>query len=596
MREHAGASRGLDRRSFMAAMAAAGVAGTSLPGALWARLAGAPAGRDAADTIALDPAIGQEAQEGPLTKGMIADAARVSGLEFTDAELDLMVDDLNRTLESYEELRSVSIPNEVAPAVRFDPVLPWESYPSESRVFHYTRPRGIERPARLEDVAFRPVTELAELVRTRQVTSTELTEMYLDRLRRHGPTLECVITLTEELALRQAARADAEIARGHYRGPLHGIPWGAKDLLSVSEYRTTWGAKPYEDQRIPDDATVVRRLEDAGAVLVAKLTLGALAQGDVWFGGTTKNPWNLEQGSSGSSAGSAAATVAGLVGFAIGSETLGSIVSPSTRCGANGLRPTFGRVSRAGAMALSWTMDKLGPICRSAEDCALVLHAIHGADGRDPTARDVAFDWDADRPVSELRVGYPPAAFEEDEDADEDERESARFDREMLDRIRELGVEPIPVEIPDDLPIGAMRIILSAEAGAAFDELTRSGRDDLLVRQNRGAWPNTFRKARLIPAVEYIQANRVRTMAMERFATALEGIDVLVTPSFNALLLTNLTGHPQVVIPSGYRAGNGTPVSFSFVGALYADADALRLAKAVQDVTDFHTRVPPGFA
>ena len=565
----------VSRRSFMAAFSAAGLGATALPAKAWMRF--------------------QEAQANELTASMINDAARVAGVEFTDDELELMVDDLNRQLSAYEELRAVEIPNSVAPAVRFDPVLPWKSYPSESTVFRYTRRRGIERPTRLEDVSFWPVTDLAELVRTRQVTSTELTEMYLDRLRRHGPTLECVVTLTDELALRQAARADAEIARGHYRGPLHGIPWGAKDLLAEDEYRTTWGAKPYEDQHLYEDSTVGKRLEDAGAVLVAKLTLGALAQGDVWFGGRTNNPWNLEQGSSGSSAGSASSVVAGLVGFTIGSETLGSIVSPSTRCGASGLRPTFGRVSRAGAMALSWTMDKLGPICRSAEDCALVLNAIHGADGVDPTARDVAFDWDPGRPVTDLRVGYYRAAFEE---AETEGGEDNRFALAALDVVRGLGFDPIPIETPDDLPISAMRIILSAEAGAAFDELSRSGRDDLLVRQTAGAWPNTFRKARMIPAVDYLQANRLRTIAMERFETAMEGIDVVVTPSFGGsmLLLTNLTGHPQVVVPNGYRAENGTPSSISFVGKLYGDAEALRLAKAYQDVTDFHRRTPPLFA
>ena len=566
---------GVDRRSFMAAFAGLGLGATALPGALWGRL--------------------QEAQANELTASMINDAARVAGVEFTEEELELMVDDLNGQLEAYARLREVPIPNSVAPAVRFEPALPWKSYPTESTVFRYTRPRGLERPVRLEDVAFWPVTELAELVRTRQVTSTELTEMYLDRLERHGPTLECVITLTEELALRQAARADAEIARGHYRGPLHGIPWGAKDLLAEDEYRTTWGAKPYEDQHIFEDSTVGQRLEDAGAVLVAKLTLGALAQGDVWYGGRTNNPWNLEQGSSGSSAGSASAVVAGLVGFTIGSETLGSIVSPSTRCGASGLRPTFGRVSRAGAMALSWTMDKLGPICRSAEDCALVLHAIHGADGVDGTARDVAFDWDASSPLSGLRVGYYASAFEQAAENAGDSEGSA-FTMRSLEVVRSLGIDPIPIETPDDLPIGAMRIILSAEAGAAFDELSRSGRDDLLVRQTRNAWPNTFRKARMIPAVDYLQANRLRTIAMERFETAMEGIDVVVTPSFGGsmLLLTNLTGHPQVVVPNGYQE-NGSPTSISFVGSLFGDQHALRLAKAYQDVTDFHRQTPPLF-
>ncbi|WP_419860387.1 amidase family protein [Candidatus Palauibacter sp.] len=563
----------LDRRAFMASASALGLGATALPAALWART------RDGQET---------------LTKADISAAARVAGLEFTDEELDLMVEDLNGTRESYDELRTVEIPNSVVPALHFEPALPGASYPAESSVFRYTRPRALERPVDLEALAFAPVTELAELVRSRQVTSTELTEMYLGRLKAHGETLECLITLTEELALRQAARADAEIARGYYRGPLHGIPWGAKDLLAEDAYRTTWGAKPYEDQHIPDDSTVGRRLEEAGAVLVAKLTLGALAQGDRWYGGQTKNPWNLEQGSSGSSTGSASAVVAGLVGFTIGSETLGSIVSPSTRCGASGLRPTFGRVSRAGAMALSWSMDKLGPICRSVEDCALVLHAIHGADGMDPTARDVAFDWDAERPLSDLRVAYVPSAFE----AERDDEEWKAFDEASLEVVRGLGIDPVRLELPDDIPYGAMRIILSAEAGAAFDELTRSGRDDLLVRQTRGAWPNTFRKARMIPAVEYIQANRLRTIAMHRFAQVMEGIDVVVTPSFGGsmLLLTNLTGHPQVVIPNGYRSEDGTPTSISFVGGLFADAEALRLAKAVQDATEHHLRRPPQFA
>ncbi len=571
-------NHGLDRRSFLAAISALGLGATAFPAALWGRFQEA-----------------QEAEEGRITAAMIAEAEKLAGLEFDDEERELMLRGVNRNLAAYEELREVSIPNAVPPAIRFDPVLSGRTYPSEPGVLRYTRPRGLERPSNLEEVAFWPLTRLAELLRTRQVSSLELTEMYLDRLKRHGPTLECVITLTEELARRQAARADAELARGHYRGPLHGIPWGGKDLLAEDAYRTTWGAKPYETQHIPDDATVVRRLEEAGAVLVAKLTLGALAQGDVWYGGTTKNPWNLEQGSSGSSAGSAAATVAGLVGFSIGSETLGSIVSPSNRCGATGLRPTFGRVSRAGAMALSWTMDKLGPICRTVEDCALVLHAIHGADGIDPTARDVTFSWDPSRPLSDLRVGYLKSAFEAER---ENAEEWKAFDEASLQVVRDLGVDPIAIELPDDLPIGAMRVILSAEAAAAFDELTRSGQDDLLVRQNRGAWPTSFRTARMIPAVEYIQANRLRTIAMERFADAMDGIDVLVTPSFggSVLLYTNLTGHPQVVIPNGFRSENGTPTSVSFVGSLYGDADALRLAKAVQDATGFHERQPPAFA
>ncbi len=345
----------MDRRRFMAYFSAIGVGGTTLPAALWS----------------------QAQDEASITKDMRANAEAVAGLEFTDEERDLMLGGLNRNLNAYRTLREQKIPHSVAPAVSFDPVLPGMELPTAEKEFRYTRPTGVARPTSLEDIAFEPVTVLSELIRTKQVTSVELTRMYLDRLKRHDPTLHCVITLTEDRALRQAQQADAEIARGHYRGPLHGIPWGAKDLLAVPGYPTTWGAKPYEHQELHETATVVQRLDEAGAVLVAKLTLGALAQGDVWYGERTRNPWNPEQGSSGSSAGPGSATVAGLVGFSIGSETLGSIVSPSTRCGASGLRPTFGRVSRYGAMALSWTMDKLGPMCRSGEDCALVGKTAH---------------------------------------------------------------------------------------------------------------------------------------------------------------------------------------------------------------------------
>jgi Asp-tRNA(Asn)/Glu-tRNA(Gln) amidotransferase A subunit family amidase len=558
----------LDRRSFMLALSAVGLGGS----ALWQ----------------------QAQQQGTITAEMLAQAESVYGLEFTDEERELMVRNLNRNLTSYEALRTHDIPNAVAPAIVFDPVLPGMQLPTEEKEFRYTRPAGVSRPANLEALAFEPVTALSELVRTKQVTSTELTRMYLDRLERHGPTLECVITLTEERALRQARQADAEIARGHYRGPLHGIPWGGKDLLTVQEYRTTWGAKPFEHQQLDDNATVVERLDEAGAVLVAKLTLGALAQGDRWYGGQTKNPWNLEQGSSGSSAGSASATVAGLVGFSIGSETLGSIVSPATRCGATGLRPTFGRVSRHGAMALSWTMDKLGPICRSVEDCALVLHSIHGADGHDPTARSVPFNWDPSVTPGQLRIGYLKDAFEQERS---EQRQDARVaDLAVLDVLRSLGADLIPFALPNDLPVSAMRIILSAEAGAAFNELTMSGRDDELVRQGAGGWPNTFRSARMIPAVEYIQANRLRTMAMGALASRFEGIDAFVTPTSGnpTLLLTNLTGHPTVVVPNGFRE-NGTPLSISFVGKLFGDAEALALAKAYQDATDHHRRRPDRF-
>ncbi len=557
----------IDRRRFVAYFAAAGLGGTALPGVLW----------------------GLAQQAGTITKEMLADAEAVAGLRFTDAERELMLEGLNENLEAYRKLRTVAIPNETYPALLFDPALPGRAAPQARRAARRTRRPAVTRPSALEQVAFWSLTDLAELVRSRQVSSLELTRMYLERLTRYGPKLECVITLTEELALTQARRADQEIARGLYRGPLHGIPWGAKDLLAEDAYRTTWGAKPYEDQTIPYDATVVRRLEAAGAVLIAKLTLGALAWGDVWFGGRTRNPWNLEQGSSGSSAGSASATVAGLVGFSIGSETLGSIVSPATRCGATGLRPTFGRVSRYGAMALSWSMDKLGPLGRYVEDCALVFDAIHGADGHDPTARTLPFDWDPHPPVTSLRIGYYRSAFEADHDW-------KSFDMRALGVLRSLGVELVPVELPDQYPVDALRIILNVEAAAAFDELTRSDRDDLLVRQIRNAWPNVFRQSRLIPAVEYLQANRVRTMLMGAMDAVMDGVDLFVTPSYggSVLLTTNLTGHPAVTLPHGFR-DDGTPVSISFIGKLYGEAELLAGAKAYQDATDFHRRRPAQF-
>ena len=561
----------LDRKAFLAWFSALGLGGTLLPGVLWARM--------------------QEG--GAVTREMLVEAEKVAGLAFTDEERGLMLRGLGQNLQAFADIRGVPLGNPVPPALRFDPVLPGRALPTGPGSLRARRPT-VRRPARLEEVAFWPVTHLAELLRTRQATSVELTEMYLDRLREHGPRLEAVITLTESLAMSQARRADDELARGRWRGPLHGIPWGAKDLLAARGYPTTWGASPFETQVLDEDAAVVRRLDEAGAVLVAKLSLGALAQGDYWYGGRTRNPWNPEQGSSGSSAGSAAATVAGLVGFAIGSETLGSIVSPATRCGASGLRPTFGRVSRAGAMALSWSMDKLGPLCRSAEDCALVLSAIHGADGVDPTARSVPFDWDGEGDLSRLRIGFFRKAFET-------ERQGKENDDAVLDVLRGLGVTLVPVDLPDRYPLGALRIILNAEAAAAFDDLTRSGRDDLLVRQTQGSWPNSFRTARMIPAVEYIQANRIRTLVMEALEAALEDVDVFVTPSFGGggndgvLLMTNLTGHPTAVVPNGFGP-EGTPTSISFVARLWGDAHCLRVAKAYQDVTDFHRKVPPQFA
>jgi Asp-tRNA(Asn)/Glu-tRNA(Gln) amidotransferase A subunit family amidase len=455
-------------------------------------------------------------------------------------------------------------------------------------------------PANLEELAFLPVTELSELLRRRKVTSTQLTEMYLARIARFDPVLKAVVTVTADRARAQAKAADAEIARGKYRGPLHGIPWGAKDLFAVRGYKTTWGAGPYRDQVIDADAEVVKRLDAAGAVLLAKLTLGELAQGDIWFGGTTKNPWNVAQGSSGSSAGPASATSAGLVGFAIGTETLGSISSPSTRNGVTGLRPTYGRVPRTGAMALSWSMDKIGPICRSVEDCALVLEAIHGPDGVDRAVKDVPFSWDATLRPQSLRVGYVKSAFDlaEKDEKGQLQHGTKKFDDAALDALTKLGVKLIPVELPA-LNYGAMRIILRAEAAAAFDELTRSGRDRELVQQTPNDWANTFRTARFIPAVDYVNANRVRTIAMQKWHALFETVDVIVVPTTGAsqLVATNLTGHPAVILPSGFRDTSDTdktqvPVSLTFLGGLYQEAKLLAVARAWQDSTTFHLQHP----
>ena len=539
------------------------------------------------------------AGERRISAEMIRQAEWISGQSFDDAERELMLDGVNALLESFESIRQVSLDNGVAPALVFRPAD--SAPPRPTPRVRSRRPSSGALPDSEEDIAFAPVTQLAAWMRERQITSTELTRIYLERLRRHDPQLACVIELTEELALSQAERADQELSQGLHRGLLHGIPWGAKDLLAVPGYRTTWGAKPFEAQFRSEQATVVSRLADRGAVLAAKLTLGALAWGDVWFGGTTRNPWNLVQGSSGSSAGPASATAAGLVGFALGSETWGSIVSPCTRCGTTGLRPTFGRVSRHGAMTLAWSMDKIGPIARSVEDCALILDAIQGPDGLDRTVVDRPFTWPLDRDVRTLRVGYVQRAFEEDRaEGAEDSAQASRaeewqqFDLRTLEQLGAMGINPMPVELPGGYPVQALSFILSAEAATAFDALTRSGRDDELVRQVEQAWPNVLRQAQLIPAVEYLRANRIRALICEAMEQLMSQVDVYVCPSFGGdnLLMTNLTGHPTVVLPNGFRESDGTPTSITFTGRLHGETELLAVADAYQQATGFHLRRP----
>jgi Asp-tRNA(Asn)/Glu-tRNA(Gln) amidotransferase A subunit family amidase len=564
-----------DRRQFVKACSSVGLSGL-FPGALYARM--------------------MESDEESLTVEHVAAAEEIAGLSFTEEERELLIDTLNERLEQYEALRESDIPNARAPASTFDPRRSGATIPeveTDEDGVDVSLP-AVERPNSSEDLAYASILDLAHLLRTRQVTSVELTELALDRLRRYDPDLNAVITYTEERALDAARRADEELDAGRWRGPLHGVPYGAKDLLAVEGYETTWGAEPYKNQTIDDTATVAERLDDAGAVLVAKLSLGALAWGDVWYDGTTKNPWNLDQGSSGSSAGPAAAVSAGCVPFAIGSETLGSIVSPSTRTGVTGHRPTFGAVSRGGAMALSWSMDKLGPMARSAQDCALVFDAIRGADDADPASVDMPFPFDPSRDPNSLRVGYVKAAFEEDYD-------NRAADKETLQLVRDLGIELHPVELPTDLPIDAMLSTLDVEAAAAFDDLTRSGGIDEMVRQGEDTWPNVFRGARFVPAVEFVQMDRLRVRLMEQMHAVMEDLDVLISPSFEGgtLGITNLTGHPCVCIPNALRPvedgpeGRRQPGSISLIGPLYRDATPLTLAHAIQQETDIHTRRPP---
>lgn len=629
---------GMNRRSFFAICSAAGFSSLALADALWAAtqtekpqpVSGAPAAGAMESTA--QESDGQEGAEAPkdlkLTADMVRGAAAVAGLRFSDAEIEMMLRDLNNRLNAYRDIWALKLANSVQPAIVFDPVVSTDTkFETQRRPPRLSRVFFANQLPKDEALAFCTVRQLGELLRTKKISATTLTNIYLERLKRYDPVLHFVVTLTTERAMEQARAADRDIAAGRYKGPLHGIPWGGKDLLAVKGYPTTWGAAGFEDQKIDEDATVVKRLDAAGAILVAKLTLGALAQGDVWFGGVTRNPWKVTQGSSGSSAGPGSATSAGCVGFAIGSETLGSISSPSTRNGVTGLRPTFGFVPRTGAMALSWTMDKLGPMARAVEDCAVVLAAIYGPDGQDRSAiHNAAFNWDAALDPKSLRVGYIKADFEgdaasRDHDAfvkrvhdaakrndptlsDEEatkraeaqwtsSQEQRKFDQDVLDVFQnKLGIKLTAIDLPK-LPAQAMRPILTAEAAAAFDELTRSGADARLTAQTPSDWPNTFRESRLIPAVEYINANRARTLLMQEFAKIFNTVDVILSPTFGAQLLdTNLTGHPAVILPNGFHSADNTPASITFLGDLFGEAKMLAAAKAYQDATDFHLKHP----
>jgi Asp-tRNA(Asn)/Glu-tRNA(Gln) amidotransferase A subunit family amidase len=578
-----------------------------------------------------------------ITEAMIGQAAAIADVPIPTEQRKTLLETLNERVKGYREIYQLHIANSVPPALTFDPAPFSTKFEDEKRPMKISAApamaaRNVTKD--VEQLCFSSARELSELVRSKKVSSVALTQMYLERLKRYDSQLHFVITLTEQRALTKAKEADRDLAAGRYRGPLHGLPWGAKDLLAVAGYRTTWGAGGLEEQKFDEDATVVKRLDQAGAVLVAKLSLGALAMDDRWFAGKTRNPWNLAQGSSGSSAGSASAVAAGCVAFAIGSETLGSISSPCTRCGCTGLRPTFGLVPRTGAMALSWSMDKLGPICRSVEDTALVLDAISGPDGKDPTVKPAAFNWNAELDWRKLRIGYLKEDFEKpfqqaeaqskpesqlsaEEKRKRDEQKmrhqerraqveyDRKFQRAALEKLEAMGAKLEPAGLPK-FPYEAMVPLLDAEAAAAFDELTRSGRDKLLTEQGPDDWPTVFRTARFIPAVEYIQANRARTLAIEAVTKAFAGFDVIVAPTNSQqLVATNLTGHPALILPNGFRGqdaptakkdekgevegnygGPGSPVSLTFLGQLYGEAKLLAFARAYQNATEFHLEHP----
>ena len=523
--------------------------------------------------------------EKKINKQTVEEGMKIIGLDFSDAERDSMLDNLNSLLSDYDSVRSKNLDNSVPPAIIFNPIPLGFKFPGAEKGLKISGYSKTVMPADSNELAFYSIGQLAQLIRTKKITSTDLTKFFLERLKKYDPALHCVITLTEELALKQAKKADEEIAAGRYKGLLHGIPFGVKDLLAVKGYKTTWGAAPFKEQSFNYDATVVKKLEAAGAVLIAKLSMGALAWGDVWFGGMTRNPWDTTQGSSGSSAGSASAVSAGLLPFAIGTETWGSIVSPSTVCGVTGLRPSYGRVSRFGAMALSWSMDKIGPICRNAEDCAIVFNAIYGPDENDQTLYDAGFSYNGKIDFKKIRIGYLKNDLEKDS-------AFKKQDSLTLSIFKKLGAELIPIELPK-IDVNSLSFILNAEAAAAFDQLTRSNRDDLLVRQIKDAWPNVFRSSRFIPAVEYINANRVRFQLIQQMAELMKKVDIYIAPSWegNNLLLTNLTGHPSVVFPTGF-SDKGTPTSITLIGNLFDEGEVCAVAKAFQDATDFHLRHP----
>jgi Asp-tRNA(Asn)/Glu-tRNA(Gln) amidotransferase A subunit family amidase len=526
---------------------------------------------------------------GKITRKQVIAAQNLIGISFDHKAIDTMLEYLTSNRKGYESMRNHFLDNSVSPALIFDPI------PTD---YQLTKNEGLNTwkinesatlPLDLDELAFYPILDLAGLIKTGKISAEALTRLYLNRIKKYDGKLLSFVTVTEELALKQAQKADEELAKGIYRGPLHGIPYGLKDLAAVPRYPTTWGAAPYKDQILDQTATVVRKLEEAGAVLLGKTVSGSLARGDVWFGGKTKNPWDLEQGATGSSAGSGAATAAGLVAFSIGTETLGSIVAPSTRTGSTGLRPTYGAVSKHGFMVLSWSMDKVGPICRSAVDCALVFDFIRGIDPLDRSTKEAGFRPLTDQDPSQMKIAYFKELFEKDSTS------TGQNNKRTLEEFAQMGIQLIPVTMPSNFPFEAFDIILRAESGAFFDELLRSGGVDRLEEQHEGSRANSLRQSRFIPAVEYLQANRHRSLLIEAFHQLIKEYDLILSPTYgsNQLLLTNLTGHPALSLPNGFD-DKGRPTSVTLVGNYYGEDQLISLAHAYQKNYRYHGMIPKG--
>jgi len=524
-----------------------------------------------------------------ITKDDISASENMNGLHYNDAKRDSMLDGLSKNLKTYTYYHSLNLKNDAPLPLSFNVTLEDITIPVKQLPVHFTIPAAVKLPENLDQLAFYSIPQLASLIKTKKITSERLTRFFLDRLRKYGPVLHCVIELTDSIAIRQAKQADAELARGIYRGPLHGIPYGIKDLFAVKGTHTTWGTPPYKDQVIDETAFVAQKLEKAGAVLVAKLSLGELAEDDVWFGGLTRNPWDIRKGSGGSSAGSSSATAAGLVSFAIGTETYGSIVDPAMRCGVTGLRPTYGSIARTGAMVLAWTSDKIGPICRSAEDAAIVFYYVHGADNKDASSVNFAFNYTDHVDLKTLKIAYIKNYI--------DTLPENSTEKETLKKLRKMGATVTGINFPDNLHGDeTLNLIVGVESATAFDPLTRSNKDEEMVQQNKDRWPNIFRTSRLVPAVEYLTACRVRYQIMKQMDKLIDQYDVIIAPpeTGDQLAITNLTGNPSITLPNG-KLYNNMPASITFIGKHFGEAKLLAFTKAYQEYTGYNLKHPPGF-